>query len=50
MRVFREHLSVCECASLCFGFEGGIWDLIVLVPDHCLASYLTYRGYLTFSV
>ena len=20
-----------------FGFEGGIWDLIALVPDHCLS-------------
>ena len=23
-----------------FGFEGGVWDLIVLVPDHCLSFYL----------
>ena len=23
------------CASLPFGFEGGMWDLIVLNPDHC---------------
>ena len=23
-----------------FGFEGRIWDLIVLVPDHCLSFYL----------
>ena len=22
-RVFREHLSVCVCASFLFGFEGG---------------------------
>ena len=22
-----------------FGFEGGIWDLIVSVPDHCLSFY-----------
>ena len=22
-----------------FGFEGRIWDLIVLVPDHCLSIY-----------
>ena len=21
------------------GFEGRIWDLIVLVPDHCLSFY-----------
>ena len=29
-----------------FGFEGRIWDLIVLVPDHCLSFYfsLMHRG------
>ena len=30
---------VCVCASFPFGFEGGMWDLIVLVPDHCLSFY-----------
>ena len=25
--------------SFCIGFEGGQWDLIVLVPDHCLSVY-----------
>ena len=24
------------------GFEGRIWDLIVLVPDHCLSFHLVY--------
>ena len=32
MRVFRECLST--------GFEGGMWDLIVLIPDHCLSIYV----------
>ena len=27
-------------ASFLFGFVGGIWDLIVLIPDHCLSIYL----------
>ena len=22
-----------------FGFEGGMWDLIVLIPDHCPSIY-----------
>ena len=22
-----------------FGFEGGMWDLIALIPDHCLSIY-----------
>ena len=21
-----------------FGHEGGMWDLIVLIPDHCLSK------------
>ena len=25
------------CSSLLFGFEGGMWNLIVLFPDHCLS-------------
>ena len=32
MRVLRGRLSVCECASFPLGFEGGMWDLIALVP------------------
>ena len=39
MRVLRGRLSVCECASFPFGFEGRMWDLVVLVPDHCLSFY-----------
>ena len=35
MRVFRERLSICVCAS--FPFEVGIWDSTVLIPDHCLS-------------
>ena len=23
------------CASFRFGLKGGMWDLIVLIPDHC---------------
>ena len=30
----------CEC-SFPFGFEGGMWDLIVLLPDHCLSIYFS---------
>ena len=38
MRVF----NLCVCASFSFGFEGGIWDMIVLVPDHCLSFYFNF--------
>ena len=39
VRDFRGHLSVHVSASFPFGFEGGMWDLMVLVPDHCLSFY-----------
>ena len=29
------------CPSFPIGFEGRIWDLIVLIPDHCLSIYFT---------
>ena len=32
--VYRELLSVYVFSYFPFGFEGRIWDLIVLVPDH----------------
>ena len=22
-----------------FGIEGGMWDVVVLIPDHCLSIY-----------
>ena len=31
--------SVCVLLSLLV-FVGGMWDLIVLIPDHCLSIYL----------
>ena len=36
----RGRLLVCEFASLSFGFEGGTWDFVVIVPDHCLSIIL----------
>ena len=34
MRVFRDRIFICVCFFSFFGFEGGMWELIVLVPDH----------------
>ena len=39
VRVFCERLSICVCPSFPFGFDGGMGDLIVLIPDHCLYIY-----------
>ena len=36
--VFRGHLSICGCVFP-FGFEGGMRDPIVVIPDHCLSIY-----------
>ena len=41
MRILRERLSVCVFASRPFGFEGGMWDLIVLVHDCCFSFDFT---------
>ena len=37
VRVLRERLSICVCASFLLALR--IWDLIVLVPDYCLSCY-----------
>ena len=37
LRVFRERLSICVFACFfSFGFESGMWDLIVLVTYYYL--------------
>ena len=33
-------LSVYIFSYFPFGFEGRMWDLILLVPDHCLSFYI----------
>ena len=48
MRVFRAHILICVCASFPFGFEGRMWDVIVLIPDHCLFTLVSVRGCLYY--
>ena len=36
---FRKLPSIYVFGCFHFGFEGGMWDLIVSVPDHCLSFY-----------
>ena len=48
--VFRERLSVCECASFSFSFEGKMWDLIVSVSDHCFSIYFGLSLSISISV
>ena len=32
-------MNLCVCAPFPFGFESGMWDLIVLIPDLCFSIY-----------
>ena len=32
-------VKFCVRPSLPFGIEGGMWDVIVLIPDQCLSIY-----------
>ena len=34
-------VKFCVCPSFLFDTEGGVWDVIVLIPDHCLSTYFT---------
>ena len=34
-------MNLYVCASFPFGFKDGMWDLIVLNPDHCLSIYFS---------
>ena len=38
-RAFRKLLSIYVFSSFPVCFEGRIWDLSVIVPDHCLSFY-----------
>ena len=31
--------AVCVCASFSFGFDDGVWNSIVFVPDRCLSFF-----------
>ena len=31
------------CSSLPFRFDGGMWDLIVLIPEHAISIYFSLR-------
>ena len=35
-------INFCVCPSFPFGFEEGMWGLIVLIPDHCLSIHFVH--------
>ena len=34
-------INFCECPHFPYGFEGGMWDLILSMSDHCLSINFT---------
>ena len=44
VRVFRGPLSNFVCTSFPFGIGGEMWDVIVLITDHCLSFYFSCSG------
>ena len=36
-------VKFCVCPSFPFSIEGGLWDVIVLIPVHCLSIYFEQR-------
>ena len=49
MRVFRECLSVYAFASFPYGFEGGMWDMIIFIPDHRLSFYFMSFNFISLN-
>ena len=39
--VSRVPISICACAPFPFAFKCGVWDLIALLPEHCLSIYFS---------
>ena len=36
---FVNFFQMYVCVTFPFGFEDGMWNLIVLIPGHCLSIY-----------
>ena len=42
--------QILSCPSFLFGIEEGMWDVIVLIPDHCLSIYFAFNWMVTCSL
>lgn len=45
--ISRTLINFCVCPSFPFGFQSGMWNFIILIPDHWLSIYLTQAVILT---
>ena len=41
--VYRGRKTTMQQQQQQQGIEGGMWDVIVLIPDHCLSIYFSYK-------
>ena len=48
MRLSWAFVNFCMCPSFPFGIEGRVWDVIVLISDHCFSIYLAICVYDSF--
>ena len=37
-------VKFCMCPSFRFGIKGRTWDVIVLIPVHCLSIYVMFKS------
>ena len=40
---FVKVYQICVCPSLPFVVAGGMWNVIVLIPAHCLSVYFKWK-------
>ena len=40
----RTIVKSCVCHSFLLSIEGRMWDVILLIPDHCLSIYFDNIG------
>ena len=43
LRVFREYYQILCVCPFPYGIEGGMWDVIVFIPGHCLSIYSEHQ-------
>ena len=41
-------VKFCVCPSFPFGIEGGMRDVIVLIPDHCLSINFSTKSFILY--
>ena len=45
---FVNFINFRVCPSFPFGFEGGMWDVIVIIPALCLSIYFIFHFHMPY--